>query len=78
MLCLQKQKGTTHLQDIDDGIILLPHDVSELIARKKVLDEHVLHDAIRYGEERGIALEGRRVGSTRANLDLRVQLCTME
>ena len=68
----------TYLQDVHHRIILFTHNVSKLIAGEQVLDEHVLHDTICDSEERGVALEGRRVGSTGTNLDLRVQLCCMD
>ena len=70
-----EQMRVTYLQDVHHRIILFTHNVSKLIAGEQVLDEHVLHDTICDSEERGVALEGRRVGSTGTNLDLRVQLC---
>ena len=43
--------------DVDRRLIFFAYDGGEFIASEEVLDEHVLHDAVSYREERGIRLQ---------------------
>mmetsp|Transcript_8769 Transcript_8769/g.15913 ORF Transcript_8769/g.15913 Transcript_8769/m.15913 type:complete len:213 (+) Transcript_8769:716-1354(+) len=47
-------------RDVDLGLVLLPDNLGELPARQKVLNEHVLDDAVRDRKVRGVVLELRR------------------
>jgi hypothetical protein len=43
--------------DVHRRLVLFTYNGGEFIAGEEVLDEHVLHDAVSYREERGIRLQ---------------------